>query len=134
MTSSRRLAFLLALAAFHVTGIASDVGATDEGEVSASTLPSAEPPDALKAALFSALIPGAGQIYGGDSSRGWVLVVLGAALVGTATAGYLLKQGSAMQFAGAGLVVLTVGAPIDAYLRVRSRNAQHSQGSATRSP
>jgi LCP family protein required for cell wall assembly len=43
--------------------------------------PRSAPPNPLLAAFLSALIPGLGQLYGGDRRRGWLFVGISAALV-----------------------------------------------------
>ncbi len=76
------------------------------------------------AMAYSALLPGYGQIYAGETMRGGVFLVLDGALVGGAVAGYFIKNDSLMQGAIVGMIVTTVVATFDAYLLVRDRNQE----------
>lgn len=79
--------------------------------------------DAGQAAAWSFLVPGSGQIMAGEPVRGGLFLAAATGLSGLAVAGFFTKSHALLQTAGAGLVFLSLVAPLDAYLLVRDRNS-----------
>lgn len=77
-----------------------------------------------QAAVYSLFLPGSGQVYAGEAMRGGLFLVAAGGFTGMALAGYFLKNDAFLQTAGAGLIVLSVVAPIDAYMLARDRNVE----------
>lgn len=77
-----------------------------------------------QAAVYSLFLPGSGQIYAGETLRGGLFLVAAGGFTGMALAGYFLKNDAFLQTAGAGLIVLSVVAPLDAYMLARDRNIE----------
>ncbi len=109
----------LGMASFLALGAPAGAQEPPDGTATASVLLNPG-----QAAVYSLFLPGSGQVYAGEPIRGGLFLAAAGGLTGMAIAGYFLKNDAFLQTAGAGLIVLSVVAPLDAYLLVRDRNAE----------
>lgn len=95
-------------------------------DAGAETATASALPNPGQAALFSLVLPGSGQIWAGEPIRGGLFLGAAAGFSAMAVAGYFLKNDAFLQTAGTGLLLLSVVAPVDAYLMVRDRNLERT--------
>jgi len=80
--------------------------------------------DPGKAAMYSIVLPGAGQVYAGEWLRGGMFMAVAGGLAALSVVGYLQKSEAFMQTGGVGLVLISVVAPIDAFALASALNAE----------
>ncbi|MBI6546301.1 MAG: hypothetical protein HY692_05870 [Cyanobacteria bacterium NC_groundwater_1444_Ag_S-0.65um_54_12] len=75
----------------------------------------------IDAAMYSLLLPGAGQLSAGEWSRGIFFVSITIGLSGMAVLGYLQKNEFLLSVGGTGILMVSVVAPIDAFFVAQRR-------------